>query len=248
MSTTTEIAKRSERIRSRHAGREVLVSRWGWWGRPVVLFPTAGGDADEIERMKMIVALRPILEGGKIKLYSCDSLGGMELTRKGRTSESFARAQNSFDAFLAGDLVPWIRRDCESADIEVVTCGASIGAYNAVAAVCRHPDLFCKAIAMSATFDLTKWLEPPYSTEYYFTSPMHFIPNLPEGSQLAKLRTRQIVMPTGSGPWEEPAQSWRLAQVLGAKNIPNRVDDWGRDYDHNWTTWREMAPKYLGEL
>ncbi|MCE9635839.1 MAG: prolyl oligopeptidase family serine peptidase [Planctomycetes bacterium] len=247
MTTKAEIQKRSEKIRSKHAGKDVLCCRWGWWGTPVLMFPTAGGDAEEVERMKMIVALRPLIDAGRIKVYSCDSLGGMELTRKGRTAATFAKAQNEFDAFLADEFVPWIRKDCDSEDIEVVTCGASIGAYNAMAAVCRHPDLFSKAIALSGTFDLTKWIEAPYSTEYYYTSPMHFVPNLPEGALLQKLRTRFILLATGSGPWEEPAQSWRLAQVLGAKNVPNRVDDWGKDYDHNWPTWREMAPKYLGE-
>ena len=77
---------------------------------------------------------------------------------------------------------------------------------------------------------------------------MHFVPNLPEGEALRKLRSRFILLATGSGPWEEPAQSWRLAQVLGKRTIPNRVDDWGKDYDHNWPTWREMLPKYLSEL
>lgn len=245
--TVREIPKRSDTIASRHAGKDVQVRRWGWWGTPVLLFPTAGGDAEECERMKMMVALRPLLEAGRIKVFSCDSLGGMELTRKGRTSETFARVQNQFDSFVAGEFVPWIREDCGGGAIDVVAAGASIGAYNSAAIVCRHPDLFSKAIAMSGTFDLTKWLEAPYSTDYYFTSPMHFVPNLPDGEQLSKLRTRCILMPTGSGPWEEPAQSWRLAHVLGSKGVPNRVDDWGPGYDHNWNTWREMLPKYLAE-
>lgn len=250
MSTQTrDVPKRADTIRSRHAGKPVAVRRWGWWGTPVLLFPTAGGDAEECERMKMMVSLRPLLEAGRIKVYSCDSLGGQELTRKGRTTATFAKAQNEFDRFLADEMHAWIAADCEAkGPLEVVTMGASIGAYNAAAAVCRHPDLFSKAICLSGTYDLTKWLEPPYSTEYYFTSPMHFVVNLPEGPQLAALRRRFILLATGSGPWEEPQQSWRLAHVLGSKNVPNRVDDWGKDYDHNWPTWREMAPKYLSEL
>ena len=39
--------------------REVTVARWGHWGTPVLLFPTAGGDALEIERMSnALIALR----------------------------------------------------------------------------------------------------------------------------------------------------------------------------------------------
>jgi esterase/lipase superfamily enzyme len=39
-----------------------------------------------------------------------------------------------------------------------------------------------------------------------------------------------------------------MADVLGAKGIPNRVDSWGRDWRHDWVTWRKMFPQYLTEL
>ena len=39
-----------------------------------------------------------------------------------------------------------------------------------------------------------------------------------------------------------------MADVLGGKGVPNRVDDWGTGYKHDWPTWREMAPRYLDEL
>ena len=65
---------------------------------------------------------------------------------------------------------------------------------------------------------------------------------------LAKLRERFILLTHGEGRWEDPDQSWRAADALGARSIPNRVDPWGREYDHDWPTWREQLPKYLGEL
>ena len=42
-------------------------------------------------------------------------------------------------------------------------------------------------------------------------------------------------------------ESWRLAEVLGSKGIPNRVDPWGPDWHHDWPTWRKMLPQYLEE-
>ena len=39
-----------------------------------------------------------------------------------------------------------------------------------------------------------------------------------------------------------------MAHVLGGKGIPNRVDAWGAEWHHDWPTWREMLPKYLGEM
>ena len=80
--------------------------------------------------------------------------------------------------------------------------------------------------------------------DFYFSSPLHFLPEL-EGGQLDLLRTRFILLTSGEGRWEDIGESWRLANLLGTKAIPNRVDSWGRDWDHDWETWRVMLPKYL---
>ncbi len=244
----TTDAKLSIQYRSKHANQDVLCARWGHFGTPVLMFPTAGGDGEECDRFKMIYALRPLIEAGRVKVYSCDSIGGRALSTQGRTTASFSAAQERFDRFLYHEMVPWIRQDCGSPEIEIITAGASIGAFNAVAALCRHPDVFKAAVGMSGTYDLTKWLDPPYPMDFYLSSPMHFLPRLGESRQLELLRKRTVLLPTGNGPWEEPAQSWRMAGVLGSKGIPNRVDAWGEEYDHNWPTWREMLPKYLDQL
>jgi esterase/lipase superfamily enzyme len=39
-----------------------------------------------------------------------------------------------------------------------------------------------------------------------------------------------------------------MAGALGDKGIPNRVDNWGPQWPHEWHTWREMLPQYLREL
>ena len=44
--------------------QEINLVRWGHWGQPVLVFPTAGGDAEEIERMQLIGALGPLIDGG----------------------------------------------------------------------------------------------------------------------------------------------------------------------------------------
>jgi esterase/lipase superfamily enzyme len=38
--------------------RGVTVARWGHWGTPVLLFPTASGDALEVERMQAMSRAR----------------------------------------------------------------------------------------------------------------------------------------------------------------------------------------------
>ena len=52
---------------------------------------------------------------------------------------------------------------------------------------------------------------------------MLFVSNLPEGRQLELLRRRFVLLAFGQGRWENPEESWRMADVLGGKGIPNRV-------------------------
>ena len=48
--------------------QEMQVVRWGVSGQPVLLFPTAGGDAEESERFLMLKVLEPLLAAGRIKV------------------------------------------------------------------------------------------------------------------------------------------------------------------------------------
>ncbi|MCZ6725962.1 MAG: alpha/beta hydrolase-fold protein [Acidobacteria bacterium] len=233
---------------STHLQQTITIVRWGDSGTPVLLFPTAGGDAEECERFLMVKVLAPLIEGGRIKLYSCDSVAGSAWTSRAGTGRHRSWVQNQFDKFVADELVGAIRQDCGSPDIEIITAGASIGAFNAVASLCRHPDIFKAAIGLSGTYDLTRWLDDDWNEDFYFSSPLHYLPGLGDSEQLAQLRQRFVLLATGEGQWEAPAETWQMAEVLGAKGIPNRVDPWGPDYDHNWPTWREMLPQYLEEL
>ena len=224
------------------------VVRWGHFGTPVLLFPTAGGDYEEVERFKLIHVLTPLIEAGRIKIYSVDSVAGKTWLAGTHTPDFCSRVQNLFDAYIHEEVVPLMRRDCASPDAEIVVAGASIGAFNAVASICRHPEVFRLAIAMSGTFDLSKYLLGQFNQDFYFSSPLHYLPGMRDDSvQLARLRQRMVLLPTGEGDYEDPGESWRMANVLGAQKVPNRVDLWGKDHHHNWNTWREMLPKYLAE-
>ena len=67
------------------------------------------------------------------------------------------------------------------------------------------------------------------------------------GPHLDVLRTRYIHLATGEGKWENIGESFRMGQTLGKKGIPNWVESWGKEWDHDWVTWRAKLPKYLDE-
>jgi esterase/lipase superfamily enzyme len=49
------------------------MARWGHFGTPLLVFPTAGGDFEEIERFQLIAAVGQLIEGGRIKVYALDA-------------------------------------------------------------------------------------------------------------------------------------------------------------------------------
>jgi len=235
------------RWHSSRVGCEVTLARWGEYGQPILVFPTAGGDAEEIERFQLIKVLGPLLEAGRIKIYSCDSVAGQAWFNKQGSPDQRMKMQHQFHQYLKHEVVPAIRTDCRTAEIGIWAAGASIGAFHAAAVVCRFPDLFHKALAMSGTYNLMRFIEvSDFTEDFWVSSPLHFVPTL-EGRHLDVLRTRYIHLATGEGKWENIGESWGLANVLGAKGIPNRVDSWGPEWHHDWVTWRAMMPKYLDE-
>jgi len=242
MAIKTASSWHSERI-----GQSATLVRWGHYGTPVLLFPTAGGDADEVERMGMIGTLWPLIDAGRIKVYSVDSIAGRALAAEWGSVEHRCWLLNGFEAFVAHEVVPAIRADCASDSIEIVAAGASIGAFKAVAVTCRYPWLFRAAIGMSGSYDLENLLGFRGNQDFYLSSPLLFAENL-GGEILACLQRRFILLAFGQGRWESPAEAWRLAGILSRKGVPNRVDAWGPQYDHDWATWHEMLPRYLNEL
>ena len=204
------------RWRSDRLQRDVTMVRWGTFGQPVLVFPTAGGDAEEIERMQLIAALGPLIDVGKIKVYSCDSVAGRALLAREGTAIHQMTLLNQFHQYVRHEVVPAIRSDCKSPDLEMWAAGASIGAFHSVAMVCRFPDVFARACAMSGTYDLRRFYEATeFTDDFWVSSPLHFLSKL-EGRHLDVLKTRLIVLASGEGRAEDLGESWRMGNVHAA--------------------------------
>jgi esterase/lipase superfamily enzyme len=236
-----------ERWYSPRMQAQVTVVRWGLFGRPVLVFPSAGGDAEEIERHGLVDACGPLLAGGQIKLYSVDSVAGRAMVAKEGSVVHRMWLLNQFHECVRWEVLPAVFADSGGSSQAVVTAGASIGAFNAVAVLCRYPDVFGAAIGMSGSYRIERFYDEAWSQDLYFSAPRQFLPGL-SGEQLEVLRSRFVVLASGAGEWEDVGESWRMADVLGLKGIPNRVDNWGPQWAHQWHTWRTMLPQYLREL
>ena len=236
-----------ERWYSSRLQQDITVVRWGTFGTPVLVLPSAGGDAEEVERNGLVDACGPLLAEGRVKLYSADSVAGQAMVMKTGPVEYRMWLLNQFHDCLRWEVVPAIHADLGNHAIDVISTGASIGAFNAVAVLCRYPDVFSAAIGMSGSYRIERFYDEAWSQDLYFAAPLQFLPGL-EGPQLDRLRERRVVLASGEGEWEDIGSSWQMADALGAKGIPNRVDNWGPQWSHQWHTWRAMLPQYLYEL
>src|SRR5207244_10712538 len=100
-----------ERWFSERLQTDVTVVRWGVLGVPVLIFPSAGGDAEEIERYGLVDACGPLLAEGRVKLYSVDSVAGRAMVAKTGSAEHRMWLLNQFHECIRGEVGPAIHGD-----------------------------------------------------------------------------------------------------------------------------------------
>ncbi len=225
----------------------IRMARWGWYGKPVIWFPTGGGDYLDCERFLMVRALSPLIEAGRIKLYAADSVSRSWANPDvAPHQKSWFQAQ--YDEHFLNHIVPAIREDCGGTDQRFAVTGSSLGGYDALVIGAKHPEHVDLTIGMSGTYVLDRRMGAYRDENYYYNMPVQFLPQLGEGPQLEGLRRSNFVLALGSGHAENPDYTNHVSRVLKHKQIPHRVEVWGPGSDHDWPTWRTMLPVFLNRL
>ena len=226
--------------------KEMPIAVYGHYGDALLMIPTAAADYLEYERFQLIEALRPLIDAGKIKIFSVNSINTESWMNKPMEGAHKAIRQNQFNEYIFNEVVPFIKT-FTSNETPIISCGASFGAFHSMNLFLKRPDLFSGVIAMSGVYDLMEYTNGYYDEQVYFNSPSHYIPNLTDPTILEKIRKGRIVIATGSGNHEDPNANRRFSDVLNSKSIPHRLEIWAADVHHDWPTWRKMLPYFLGE-
>jgi esterase/lipase superfamily enzyme len=225
--------------------KEMPIATYGQYGFAVLLIPTAAADYLEYERFQMIDALGPLIDSGKVKIFSINSVNNESWLNNNMLPEHKAIKHNQFNEYVFNEVIPFIR-NATSNETFVYTCGASFGALHAMNLFLKKPDLINGVISMSGVYDLTEYTKGYWDEQVYFNSPIHYIPNLHDQWYLDKIRaSHHIHIHTGSGAYEDPEANRRFSQVLWDKGIWHDLDIWGPEINHDWPTWREMLPYIL---
>lgn len=226
-------------------GKEMPVVAYGHYGFAVLLVPTAAADYLEYERFQLIDALAPLINSGKIRVFSINSINTESWLNNEMEPAHKAIRQNQFNEYVFNEVIPYIR-NATSPDTMVFTSGASFGALHAMNLFLKRPDMINGVISMSGVYDLSEYTKGFWDDQVHYNSPYHYIPNLTDQWYLDKIKaSNHIHIYTGSGDFEDPEANKRFSQVLWDKGIWHELSVWGPDVKHDWPTWRAMLPMIL---
>jgi len=191
------------------------VAVYGHWGRPVLAFPSEGGDAWEFQREGMIGAVGSLIQAGRVKLYCVDAFDG-----------------DGYWSWIVDQVAPYVWDDC-GGRMEITTCGCSLGAYHAVDFALRRADLFTLAIGLSGRYDPVVDYAARFGGDH-----LDWL-----RSQLSVLLVcGQGQWEDTTGALESTRQ---LGSVLQEKGVRCEVDVWGHDVPHDWPSWRAQLAHHL---
>lgn len=230
---------------STRLGRNMEIVTYGYFGFPLLLFPTAAADYLEYERFHLIDSMREFIDSGKVKVFSINSINRYSWLNDAVHPREKAVRQTQYNGYITEEVVPYIWNNCQG-KVGIITAGASLGAFHCANQLFRRPDLFDGCLAMSGSYDIRGYYEGDYYDDnIYFNNPVDYLPGL-EGHNLWLLRQkRHIHIVTGQGEYENPDASRRLSAILSEKGIPHELELWGHDMPHDWPTWRQMVRYYL---
>jgi esterase/lipase superfamily enzyme len=248
LATRSDMKREYHRWYSHRLGLDMGVVVYGHWGPPLLGFPTSAGDEWELEGQGLIGSLSPLIDAGRVKFFSINSVNSAGFYNKSAHPFHRSWVQSQFDAYVRNEVVPFIRDNCQSHDIAISTMGASFGAYHAANTLFKHPDVVRRCFALSGVYDIKNFMNGMYDDNTYFNNPVDYLSNLSDGNVMAQLAQCDIHIATGNGPWENSGPSYRLSNILSSKGIPHHLDDWGPQGGHDWPFWKHQMWEYITKL
>ncbi len=232
---------------SPNLNRDMNITGHGYYGYALLLFLTSDSEYPGNENSQIIDCISNFINNGTVKAYTVNSFGEENRMKKNVSASETALLQQSYNKYIESEVVSFINKDC-GGNVPIIVCGASTGAYLAVNAFFRRPDLFEGVIGMSGNYDLRTYTGGYFDDNCYFNSPVDFLPNLTDERILRDMHSKNIILACGQGENENSAASQKLSAILNVKKINHWLDIWGSDMNHDWFTWQKMLPYFLENI
>lgn len=232
---------------SRSLGRDMEYKTYGVAGRSVLVFPSQNGRFYDYEDFRMVEAVQPFIEAGKIRLICVDGIDWETWSNAGGDPRWRIEQHERWYDYIVDELIPAVRRGDET----FIATGCSMGGFHAALFFFRRPDLFDTLLSLSGLYH-AGYFFGDYSDELvYDNSVLDFLQHMPPSHPYWDLyRRRRIICCVGQGRWEDDllASTRRLDALLAERGVPCWFDYWGYDVDHDWCWWRRQIVYFLGQL
>lgn len=227
---------------SNRLGRHMELLAYGHAGMPVLVFPTSRGKFYEFENNGMIHAVSQKIEQGQLQVFCVDSVDSESWYNRGIHPHDRVIRHVAYENYIIFEVAPLMKN--LSGHQQICTTGCSFGAYHALNFALRHPDLVNATIAMSGAYDMKSFMDGYYDMDFYFQNPVDYVPNQNDPWFLDRYRSMKIVL--AAGDWDIClGENFRMANILGAKQIPHWLDVWTGGEKHDWPLWQRMAVKFF---
>ena len=229
--------------------REVEFKRYGYSGKPVLVFPSQDGDCNQYESFGMIDVLSDFIEQGRIQVFCVGSVDLESWSDLNGNPRYRIEMQEKWFEHICYEMVPRIQYISWRSDIIVTGC--SMGGAHAGILFFRRPDLFDTLISLSGEFDARMFFGNYMDDLVYNNSVVDFLRDMPwDHPYLDLYRQKNIIICIGQGAWEgELLPSNReLDRILCEKQVPAWFDYWGFDVVHDWPWWRIQIRYFMEHI
>lgn len=223
------------------------VAVYGHWGIPILFFPTASADFEELERFGMIDALAHHIEAGRCKIVACNAINDLSWFDYDIHPGRRVWLQELYGRYISRELVPFIHNNCGGLTY-IATAGASMGAYHAMNTLARQPGTFRWTICMSGFYDISRYHHGIWNELCYFHNPVCSLANAWGNHEKWLLDSASINVICGQGPWERIEWSQQMHESLKSGGVRHNYDLWGHDAAHDWPWWKKQMDYYIWKL
>ncbi len=231
-------------------GQEMPLNRYGHDGMPVVVFPSSGGSHNEYADFGMIEVSKDFIEQGKVQFFTLASYDHESWLNEWKSPHDKARAHEAYERYVINEAIPFIKHKTWRNE-PMMTTGCSMGAYHALNALLKHPDVFQKVVALSGVYD-ERFFTGDFGDDalVYHNSPADYIWQLNDGWFIDRIRAADIIVCTGLGAWEHDGlpSYYKVKEAFEQKQLGGWFDEWGEDVAHDWDWWRIQMPYFLRHL
>lgn len=233
------------RIESKFFKRNIDIALYGHYGYSIIIFPSIGEDAREIEHEKIIEAIARPIEKGRCKVFVVSTPLNTDFFDIDKTNSEKTLALHDFNEFMTQELIRLVYEEA-GGPAPIMLVGANRGAFYASSAFFKRPDLYQGLISIDGFFDVKHFIGEHYDDNAYFNSPERFLPNLYDEYWLSFLKSKKhiyLISTTGKG--SHPERTEWLANLLSIKKIPNHSDYWGAEWNSDYDSWRAIISEYI---